>query len=278
MNSPIINQNFLIQQQQVEQENNCTESLKKANILVADDDPLNRIIALNFLGRLGFNVYLAENGLQAYQANKMYNFDLILMDVHMPTMCGYESTQKIREYEQSLGKRTPIIALTTGDRDECLKAGMDEYLSKPAKFQQLDSMINSFLNNNNNTNNNKKISKLSTSSPNLLTSINHSISNNTESKNKNINNSNINSNINSKTTEQQDYNLKSISELPDQSSIENRLNQQNQSEQQQQQQQEPEHFRKLKQKNSTNDLILNNVIKSVKRSKSEPCFFSKKFK
>ncbi|KAF2076537.1 hypothetical protein CYY_002151 [Polysphondylium violaceum] len=130
--------------------NSNTIEKKKAMILVAEDDPLNRMIALNYLGRLGHTVTLAENGLQAYNLVKEKQFDLILMDVQMPIMDGLQSTSKIREYQESLGKdnnpRTPIIGLTTISRDECLSAGMDEHLCKPAKFQQLDRMISSFLN------------------------------------------------------------------------------------------------------------------------------------
>eukprot|EP01132_Coremiostelium_polycephalum_P010778 gene10778-13199_t len=218
--------------------------LFKANILVAEDDPLNRMIAVNYLGRLGHFVTLAEDGLQALNAVKSRTFDLILMDVQMPTMTGFEATSKIREYESTTGKRTPIIALTTGNREECLKAGMDEHLTKPAKFQQLNRMINSFLQKNQNGkgtiySSNREF--LSTSSPDLL-----NLSTYNSKNNNNNNNSGNNENNNNSSTS---MNLDTIVEQEDLTPPCGQVKNQ--------------------------DLILNNVFKSVTRSNSEPCFFSK---
>ncbi|EGC30901.1 hypothetical protein DICPUDRAFT_89878 [Dictyostelium purpureum] len=124
-----------------------TCSIKGANILVVEDDPLNRIIALKFLKKLGHNVTLAENGLHAFNLVSCNTFDLILMDVNMPVMDGKESTKKIREYESRVGKRTPIIGLTTMPKDECIEAGMDDHLFKPAKFNLLDEKVTYYLKN-----------------------------------------------------------------------------------------------------------------------------------
>jgi len=86
------------------------------------------------------------NGLEALEAIKIKRYDCILMDVQMPIMGGFEATAKIREYERSLGaQRTPIIALTAhamlGDREKCIQAQMDEYLSKPLKQNHLIQTI-----------------------------------------------------------------------------------------------------------------------------------------
>eukprot|EP01133_Synstelium_polycarpum_P010725 gene10725-12484_t len=88
---------------------------------------------------------MAEDGLQAVIAATSNTYDLILMDVQMPNLTGLAATAKIREYESISGKRTPIIALTTSDREECIEAGMDDHLTKPARFSQLNTMISSYL-------------------------------------------------------------------------------------------------------------------------------------
>ncbi|KAN0007317.1 hypothetical protein ACTFIU_000516 [Dictyostelium citrinum] len=119
---------------------------KCANILVVEDDPLNRIIASKFLKKLGHKITLAENGLQAVKAVENNQYDIILMDVNMPIMGGKEATKIIREMQQSFKIKTPIIGLTTVERQECIEAGMDDHLFKPCKFQQLDSKIEQYLN------------------------------------------------------------------------------------------------------------------------------------
>ena len=108
---------------------------KKLRILVAEDNPVNQDLALHLLQRRGHSVILAENGRQALAAVERHKFDLVLMDVQMPEMGGLEATQAIREKEKNTGVHVPIIAMTAhamqGDRQRCLDAGMDGYLSKP---------------------------------------------------------------------------------------------------------------------------------------------------
>lgn len=105
-------------------------------ILLAEDNDVNQKVAVRILQKDNHNVTVVENGLQAVKEIKRHRYDVILMDIQMPVMGGFEATNKIRTYEKlnSL-PRTPIIALTAhammGDRDKCLSAGMDDYLSKP---------------------------------------------------------------------------------------------------------------------------------------------------
>jgi two-component system sensor histidine kinase/response regulator len=108
---------------------------QKLRILVAEDNPVNQDLAMHLLQRRGHSVILAENGRQAISAVERHKFDLVLMDVQMPEMGGLEATQAIREKEKTTGAHLPIIAMTAhamqGDRQKCLDAGMDGYLSKP---------------------------------------------------------------------------------------------------------------------------------------------------
>jgi two-component system, sensor histidine kinase and response regulator len=108
---------------------------QKLRILVAEDNPVNQDLAMHLLQRRGHSVILAENGRQAISAAERHKFDLVLMDVQMPEMGGLEATQAIREKEKTTGGHLPIIAMTAhamqGDRQKCLDAGMDGYLSKP---------------------------------------------------------------------------------------------------------------------------------------------------
>ena len=108
---------------------------RSLRILVAEDNPVNQQLVLEILGRRGHTVIIAENGHQAVAAAERHAFDLVLMDVQMPEMGGLEATQAIREKEKSSGAHVPILAMTAhameGDRERCLAAGMDGYLSKP---------------------------------------------------------------------------------------------------------------------------------------------------
>ncbi|EGG21808.1 histidine kinase [Cavenderia fasciculata] len=120
-----------------------------AEILLAEDNIVNQRLAVRLLERFGHRVTLAENGLQAVAASETKDFDLILMDVQMPHMSGFEATNTIRIREKALNKHTPIIAMTAHalqkDREKCLEAGMDDYLSKPINADQLRSQIEKFL-------------------------------------------------------------------------------------------------------------------------------------
>jgi two-component system sensor histidine kinase/response regulator len=112
------------------------------NVLLVEDNTVNQKLARRLLEKLGVHVTIAENGYQAVAQLKQIPFDLILMDCQMPVMDGYEATTQIRSGAAGLSRRqVPIIAMTanalTGDRDRCLLAGMDDYISKPVVPDQL---------------------------------------------------------------------------------------------------------------------------------------------
>lgn len=116
------------------------DGMKEYSILLAEDNIVNQQLAVRILENLKHKVEVVENGREAYEAVKRKRYDVVLMDVQMPEMGGFEATQKIRKWEmQNIGvrTRTPIIALTAhamlGDRERCMEAQMDDYLSKPLK-------------------------------------------------------------------------------------------------------------------------------------------------
>jgi PAS domain S-box-containing protein len=106
-------------------------------VLLVEDNEVNRKVALRLLEKLQLVVEVATNGVEAVQKATTNAYDLILMDCQMPEMDGYEATRRLRAH----GVRTPIIALTAnalqGDREQCLLAGMDDYLAKPIKLDEL---------------------------------------------------------------------------------------------------------------------------------------------
>jgi CheY-like chemotaxis protein len=109
------------------------------NILLVEDEFINRTLAVTVLEREGWRVTCAENGVNALELLKEENFDLVLMDIQMPEMNGYDATMVIRrqEKERDDGGHVPIIAMTAyaikGDREKCLATGMDGYISKPIR-------------------------------------------------------------------------------------------------------------------------------------------------
>jgi two-component system, sensor histidine kinase and response regulator len=117
------------------------EDERRLWVLLAEDNAVNQKIAVRLLEKRGYQVALAENGLQAVVASARQEFDVILMDVQMPEMDGYEATAAIQAREDGTGKHVPIIAMTThalkGDEQQCLNAGMDSYLSKPVRPAEL---------------------------------------------------------------------------------------------------------------------------------------------
>lgn len=122
----------------------------KGRILLAEDNLVNQEVAMAMLQRIGIGAKIAGNGLDAVTALEQENFDLVLMDCHMPIMDGFEATQKIREREMSLSlPKLPIIALTAnailGDRENCIAKGMDDYLSKPFTVEQLHKILSQWL-------------------------------------------------------------------------------------------------------------------------------------
>ena len=116
----------------------------KRRALIAEDNLVNQKIAARLLRRVGLDVDVVDNGSEAVQAWESGNYDLILMDCQMPEMDGFEATERIRRQENN-GRRTPICALTAhamkADRDKCLAAGMDDYLTKPVDVEKLREIV-----------------------------------------------------------------------------------------------------------------------------------------
>jgi PAS domain S-box-containing protein len=114
-------------------------------VLVAEDNPVNQRLIVRLLEKRGHRVALADNGRQALAALEKESFDLVLMDVQMPEMDGFEATSAIRMKEKNSGLHQTIIALTAhamkGDREKCLAEGMDGYLTKPIRPQELDEVL-----------------------------------------------------------------------------------------------------------------------------------------
>jgi len=110
-------------------------------ILVAEDNAVNQKLITSLLGKWGHSVELAADGLAAVRAVRLQQYDLVLMDVQMPGMDGLEATERIRKAERQTGRHVPIIAVTAHatqrDRELCLQAGMDAYVSKPIRRQEL---------------------------------------------------------------------------------------------------------------------------------------------
>jgi two-component system sensor kinase len=123
----------------------AAETRRSLRILLAEDGLVNQRVAREFLERRGHEVVVANNGREAVEAVDREAFDLVLMDVQMPEMDGFAATKAIRQKEHSTGNHIPIVAMTAGafkdDRERCLNAGMDAYLSKPIRPATLYEMI-----------------------------------------------------------------------------------------------------------------------------------------
>jgi signal transduction histidine kinase/DNA-binding response OmpR family regulator len=115
------------------------------DILLAEDNVVNQRVALRILEKRGHRVVVANNGADALKALDQHDFDVVLMDVQMPEMGGFEAARKIRERERGGGVHIPIIAMTAhamnGDRERCLEAGMDDYISKPIRAAALLELV-----------------------------------------------------------------------------------------------------------------------------------------
>ena len=122
---------------------------RSLKVLLAEDNPVNQKFAVRTIEKAGHTVVVTNNGREAVEAWKQGGHDVVLMDVQMPEMDGFEATGRIRELEKDQGRRTPIIAMTAnamkGDKERCLEAGMDGYISKPVKRQILFAEINRVL-------------------------------------------------------------------------------------------------------------------------------------
>ena len=118
------------------------------SVLVAEDNAVNRRLALALLEKLGCRADAVANGRKAVEASLRTGYDVILMDCQMPEMDGYEATREIRQREGD-GRRTPIVALTAnalrGDRERCLEAGMQDYVSKPVRIDALRAALERFV-------------------------------------------------------------------------------------------------------------------------------------
>jgi signal transduction histidine kinase/CheY-like chemotaxis protein len=133
------------------QQEKAVHALKGAKILLAEDEPINRILTETILRQAGIEVTSVENGRQALNEARKGGYQVILMDVQMPFLDGLEATRKIRAHEKQHGGHQTIIALTAlamrGDREKCLQAGMDDYLTKPIDKSQLIDILVKYLTN-----------------------------------------------------------------------------------------------------------------------------------
>lgn len=120
-----------------------------ARVLVAEDNPVNQKVTVKMLERLGHEAEVAADGASAIEAFRTKAYDLVLMDCSMPIVDGYEAARQIREFQGDDGPRVPVIAMTAHaldeDRDRCLRAGMDDYLPKPVRPDELALMLERWL-------------------------------------------------------------------------------------------------------------------------------------
>jgi CheY-like chemotaxis protein len=123
---------------------------RELHLLLAEDNAVNQKLAVRLLGKRGHSVVVAGNGKEAIDALERQNFDVVLMDVQMPEMDGFEATLAIRAKEQETGGHVPIVAMTAhamkGDRERCLEAGMDGYVSKPLRPTELFEAVEGLAN------------------------------------------------------------------------------------------------------------------------------------
>jgi len=117
-------------------------------VLIVEDNAANLKVAMRMVERLGYRADKAGNGVEAVRVLDRVNYDAVLMDCQMPEMDGYEATRQIRRHEKE-GRHTPIIAMTAsamaGDRERCLAAGMDDYISKPIKLHVVAAVLERWL-------------------------------------------------------------------------------------------------------------------------------------
>lgn len=119
-------------------------------VLVVEDNSINRLVACEMLESLGVQYEMAQDGVEALERQQAGHFDLVLMDCLMPRLDGFAATARWRERERSLGEpATPIVAVTANasseDRERCLACGMNDFLGKPMRLNQLASMVARYL-------------------------------------------------------------------------------------------------------------------------------------
>lgn len=148
---PLWTRSDLLQAASGQSAENTTKHYAEARILVVEDMKVNQILMLNVLKKHACRVDIANNGIEAIQHLDKEKYDLIFMDCHMPEMDGFEATQAIRQQEQTTGTHATIVALTAdamiGDREKCLRIGMDDYLNKPVRPQQIAAVLEKWVGN-----------------------------------------------------------------------------------------------------------------------------------
>jgi len=127
------------------------ENKHRSRVLLAEDNAVNQTLAVRLLEKRGYSVIVAGNGREAVEAFENNQFDVVLMDIQMPEMDGFEATAAIRAKEKLAGGHVPIIAMTAhalkGDQERCISAGMDGYVSKPIRTSELFSTMERMLQN-----------------------------------------------------------------------------------------------------------------------------------
>ncbi|WP_169333579.1 hybrid sensor histidine kinase/response regulator [Leeia oryzae] len=120
-------------------------STHSLQILLAEDNPVNQHLAIRLFEKLGHQLEVVDNGLAALDAIARQPFDIVFMDIQMPELDGLEATRRLRAREHASGRHTPVIAMTAhamqGDRERCLDAGMDNYLAKPIRIEELKTIL-----------------------------------------------------------------------------------------------------------------------------------------
>jgi CheY-like chemotaxis protein len=125
-------------------------------VLLVEDQMVNQILMKTILEKAECKVEMARNGIEGVQKSKSGDFDIVFMDCQMPEMDGFEATREIRSFEEGKQRHLPIVALTAdamqGDREKCLRTGMDDYINKPVNPEKIHDMIRKFVRGSSSTN------------------------------------------------------------------------------------------------------------------------------